>query len=79
MGNSKAKEDIQPCLAQLTLEEQRVIQDVLERDKRLQNEISVGLQLSLNKVKKDDNTLAIFGKNMQRITLTHNYLHANFG
>ena len=45
-GNAKAEADVQSYLTHLSPEEQEVIQKVLERDRKLQDEISTTLQLS---------------------------------
>ena len=44
-GNAKAQADVQYHLTNLSPEEKEVIQKVLERDRKLQNEISTTFQL----------------------------------
>ena len=48
IGNAKAEEEVQLNLTNFSEEEKELILKVLERDKLIQNELSVQLQISTN-------------------------------
>ena len=61
IGNSKAEADVQSCLEYLSEEEKMVIENVLKRNKLLQNQIANQLDLSpkMPEPKKAELTLSV--------------------
>ena len=54
IGNAKAEAEVQLNLTNLSEEEKELILKVLERDKLIQNELSVQLQISTNEKSSTD-------------------------
>ena len=69
LGNIKAEADVQSCLENLSEEEKMVIENVLKRNKVLQNQISIQLELSpkMPQKKKEDLTLKIHSGKLENI------------